>query len=498
MGSRLSPARNALLLAVAVLLTAAGFYWTYGLFPIWWLAWLAPLPILWLAPRVGGWTAAGTAFVAMGLARLDLWSYYHLLHIPFALSIAAVVEPALVFACAVSLYRGFLRRDQPGRAVLAYPAVVVAAEYLVSLSQGTFGNTAYTQLRDLPVLQLAALTGIWGISFVVALAPAMVAALFNLKGKPRRNIAAAFVCVAVAVLAYGTIRLVATPSASDTVRVGFAETHLGADIFPNSWRPIMNLMQRYADQVRQLAAQGARIVVLPEMTVRVNDQVSDQILPQIDALFEQTARATGTQILIGVLHVSREGVAYNEGRLYSPAGTLETVYRKHHLVPVAEAGTTPGDAISTLPQPEGTVGIEICRDMDYPELSRRYAKQDVGIMIVPAWEFGPDYLWHGHMALMRAVEDGFSIARSAKQGYLTASDDRGRILAEKLTLPETGFITMLANVPVRHDSTLYQRWGDWFAWLDLVLLAVLLIIWLAGFRRSALRATAADSVAVIR
>ena len=108
-------------------------------------------------------------------------------------------------------------------------------------------------------------------------------------------------------------------------------------------------------------------------------------------------------------------------------------------------------------------------------------------MLVPAWEFGPDYLWHGHMALMRAVEDGFTLVRTAKEGYLTASDDRGRILAEKLTLPETGFTTMLATVPVRHDSTLYQRWGDWFAWVDLALLALLLVLWALGVRRSSTR-----------
>jgi apolipoprotein N-acyltransferase len=151
-------------MVAAIVLSAAGYYWTYGLFPVWWLAWLAPLPVLWLAPRVPGWAAGGMAFIAMALAGFDKWSYYRLLHLPLWLSIAAVVEPAIVFAFAVSLYRSFLRRGQPGRAVLAFPAGIVAAEYLLSLWQGTFGNTAYTQLRDLPVLQLAALTGIWGVS----------------------------------------------------------------------------------------------------------------------------------------------------------------------------------------------------------------------------------------------------------------------------------------------------------------------------------------------
>lgn len=51
-------------------------------------------------------------------------------------------------------------------------------------------------------------------------------------------------------------------------------------------------------------------------------------------------------------------------------------------------------------------------------------------MLVPAWDFVADLWQHGQIAVMRGVEDGFSIARAAKQGYLTVSDNRGRIVAE--------------------------------------------------------------------
>jgi apolipoprotein N-acyltransferase len=81
---------------------------------------------------------------------------------------------------------------------------------------------------------------------------------------------------------------------------------------------------------------------------------------------------------------------------------------------------------------------------------------------------------------MRAVEDGFTLVRDAKVGLLTASDDRGRILAEQSTRPDGAFTTMLAAVPVRYDPTLYQKWGDWFAWMDLAAVAPLLAFWLAN------------------
>jgi apolipoprotein N-acyltransferase len=107
--------------------------------------------------------------------------------------------------------------------------------------------------------------------------------------------------------------------------------------------------------------------------------------------------------------------------------------------------------------------------MDFTPLSRQYGKRDVGLMLVPAWDFNTDRWWHGHIAVMRGVEDGFSVVRAAKNGYLTASDDRGRVLAETRS-DSAPFATLLAAVPVSHDRTLYLFLGDWFAWLSVILL----------------------------
>jgi apolipoprotein N-acyltransferase len=454
----------------AILLSAGAYFWSYGLQPVWWLMWLAPLPLLLMAPRLRAWAAAAMAFAALTLGGLDMWHYHRLLHFPWWLAAVWLLEPAIVLVVAVLLYRAFFLRGYPWRAILVFPSVIVAAEYLVSLSQGTFGNTGYTQLRNLPVLQLGALTGLWGIAFVTMLIPAMAATALLLHDHARRRMALALTVIAVSVLAYGTFRLHLTPTAPATVLVGFAESDTPEHVFPSDGPGTMALMQGYAQQVQALAAQGAKFVVLPEMTA----VVVDSLLPRVDALFQQTAHAADAQVLLGVLHVTSHGT-FNEARLYSSAGTVEAVYRKHHLVPVAEGRTTPGAEISVLPQQPGTIGIEICRDMDYPELARRYSANGVGLILVPAWEFGSDELWHGHMALMRGVEEGFTMVRTAKAGFLTVSDDRGRVLAEKATSPHREFTTMLAQAPVRHDVTLYQKWGDWFAWLDLALLSALLL-----------------------
>ena len=126
--------------------------------------------------------------------------------------------------------------------------------------------------------------------------------------------------------------------------------------------------------------------------------------------------------------------------------------------------------------------MAICRDMDYPNPAREYGANDVGMLLVPASDFGVDRKLHGHMAVMRGVENGYSIVRVAKHGLMTVNDDRGRILAETPVAADGAFTTMLVSVPVRHDATLYQWWGDWFAWLVLAGLAAMLVVWVKLLR----------------
>ena len=97
----------------------------------------------------------------------------------------------------------------------------------------------------------------------------------------------------------------------------------------------------------------------------------------------------------------------------------------------------------------GNWGLEVCKDLDFPRSSRQYSRDGVSLLIVPAWDFVVDGWLHGRVAMLRGVESGFNIARSAK-GILTATDDRGCVLAERNTIGPS-FATAVANIPVRHD-----------------------------------------------
>jgi apolipoprotein N-acyltransferase len=260
------------------------------------------------------------------------------------------------------------------------------------------------------------------------------------------------------VFAFGAWRLAATPS-SPTVKVALIASDAPENLNPNTPAEVQQMFQSYADQVKLLASQGIQLFVLPETIGPVNDASQ----AKFDDFFGKLAKETGAYIEVGIARIL-PSLARNQERLYSPQGELAASYNKHHLLPPGEDRFTPGTKRAVVPGIDGKWGLEICKDLDFPSLSRQYSRDGVALLIVPASDFVDDGWLHGRMAILRGVESGFSIARSARLGILTATDDRGRVLVERNTIGPV-FATATANIPVRHDSTLYSRFGNWFAWV---------------------------------
>lgn len=236
--------------------------------------------------------------------------------------------------------------------------------------------------------------------------------------------------------------------------------------FPRDDSTALKLLRTYSEEVIKLAARGAQVIVLPEKIAFVSDEAT----VQVDALYTAISARTKASLVVG-LDRGTVTKRFNEARIYNPGQALVVSYHKHHMVPGFEDSDQPGTTITLLDKAPGVWGIQICKDMDFPRLSRDYGAKGVGLSLVPAWDFDLDGWLHCRMAVMRGVESGFTIARAAKQGLLTVSDDRGRILAQQdaTTVP---FASLIATAPIRHDNTLYARWGDWFAWLNIAGLIV--------------------------
>ena len=464
--------KNVIFAAGAVVATSSMLFWGTGLQPVWWLTWFAPLPVLLTGPRLARWAAFCVAALSWFLGSLNMWHYLlSAIALPLPLVLILSAAPACLFALAVLLFRRFILRGAPWKAALAFPVFWVTCEYLnnVLSPHGTFSNLGYSQMDFLPVLQVSSLVGIWGISFCLFLLPATIAAVLSRQGsaRERRSLAIVVAAFLAAGFAYGAWRLISTPVAQHSVNVGLMATGTGTT-FPHDDASALELLDTYSAKAVSLAAQGAQVIVLPEKIA----VVSDPATRQVDALYEAASARAKASMLVP-LDRGTLTKRFNEARLYSADGALIATYDKHHMVPGFEDVDQPGTKITVLDQPSGVWGIEICKDLDFPRLSRDYGAQGVGLLLVPAWDFTLDGWLHGRMAVLRGVENGFTIARAAKQGLLTVSDDRGRILAQQ-DAADVRFASLLSSAPVRHDKTLYTRWGDWFAWLNIAALVVLL------------------------
>ncbi len=465
--------------AAATLLSAALFWFATGLFPRWPLAWLAPAPVLLFACTAPAWAAALAAFVASIIGGLNHWHYFtRVLTMPAGVAAAIIGGAAGLFVLETLFFRALMRRGAYPWATVAFPSAWVVLEYLVTRGSvhGTIGSLAYTQLDFLPLLQLAALTGPWGISFVVTLFTATVAVIILLwPGSPARALGVggtSFAFIA-AILLCGVVRL-AAPQAGPTVKVGLVASDAPGRVDVVKGDAVAHLFSDYAAPIEALAARGAQFVVLPEeLGVLVDPPAA------FDTKLQMLSNRLRVTIVAGLVHVAPPS-RYNEARIYTP-GAPVLAYHKQHLLPPFETKLTPGNQLTPLSNAAGPIGVAICKDMDFPRPAAAYGDLGIGLLLVPAWDFVTDRWSHGHIAIMRGVESGFAIARSAKQGFLTVSDNRGRVLAET-TSYAASFATLLVDVPTTHADTLFLKFGDWFVALaaTLVALCTVRLFWPGG------------------
>ncbi len=449
------------LAAPCLAISAALFFLGTGLSPLWALTWLAPIPVLWISPRVSARQAFFVALAAYALGGLNEWAYSRTV-LPTFIVAALLLASSCLFAVGALLFRYGVLRGKLWQAAVVFPAFWVTVEFVVAqLSvHGTFGNISYSQMDFLPILQIASVAGIWGISFCLFLFAATLAALAQSGlSSVKIPLAIATAVFLIGVIGFGLWRIAATPKNSPTVKVALMASDAPENVAADTPVEAQAIFQRYAERIKLLSGQGIQLFVLPEHS----GPVTDASRPEADAFFQDLAKQNNAYIAVGIDRIT-PSVSWNQQRLYSPQGEFVASYNKHHLLPHWEDRFAPDTKRTVVAGISGKWGLAICKDMDFPRLSREYSEDGVGLLLVPAWDFVDDGWLHGRMAILRGVESGFSIARSPKLGILTATDDRGRVLAQRRTTGSQ-FATVIADIPVRHDATIYSRFGNWFAWL---------------------------------
>ncbi len=384
---------------------------------------------------------------------------------------------------------------------LVFPLTWTASELLLQRFNpyGTWGAVAYTQYGNLPLVQVVAVTGLAGITFLVGWFAATANLAWERGLAERRVLRATLCCLATlgAVLLAGGLRLALWPAGGRTVRIASlsrpqASMFPGEDLerrfadramTPAETRAVTAYWEQLADGLLARAAReaeaGARLVFWSEADLPV--MKSDETA--LVARGRQLARARGIYLgmALGTIDPAASRWFDNKLVLIAPDGEIAWQYRKARPVPGGEAAhSAPSDGrLRTLDAPWARLSGAICFDMDFPSLLAQAGRARAQVVLVPANDWPAIDPWHAQMASFRAIEQGFSMVRQTRNGMSLAVDYQGRVLAHEDDL-ESADHSMVAQVPVGGAATPYSRLGNAFAWLAAAAAVALLVLAAAG------------------
>ena len=450
---------------------------SHSLHPVWWLAWIAPLFLLVAAARAPIWEAAALGAVAGGVLGASLFSYIASVGGPAAAAIYGALS-AITWAVVILVTRVVTARLPAWLAAFVYPTTWAAMDTVLGATSphGTLGSLAYSQMDALPVIQVAAFAGTAGVVFLICLPAAAAALALDPRRSGKLAYAPAFV-LAVAIVAGGLIRL-SIPLQTVPVKVGLVSIDQ-PDSKPLDTTHEDPIWDAYFAGADRASAQGARVIVFTE-AIALADSTRQGLLA---TRLSDAARRHAAYILAGV--ATQEGkLTRNRAWVFGPDGQQVASYAKHHLVPGFEASlVTPWNGYSTFQMDNKSIGVAICKDLDFPPLARRYGQLGVDALLIPAGDYDTDGWSHSRPAVLRGVENGFSIIRAAAHGRVTVADPYGRILAEAESRPAPGTVLVATANIGKPIPTLYVKIGDLFGRLCIGAIALALLASLTVRRR---------------
>lgn len=324
-------------------------------------------------------------------------------------------------------------------------------------------------------LRLAPVTGVWGISFLLALMSAVIAAVvLAITEKTRRHPALWLLALA---------GLLALPELPATRKGAVAAVVVQPNIDDESvWTA--DLLSNTERQMRLLSLSvagrdhPAAIIVWPEVPAPFYE--TD---PQFIGLVSSLAKETQAAVLTGVVARTASGEPLNSALLVDKNGNRVSRYDKVNLVPFGEFVPWPFGLVTQKVSTEAgdfaagskvvvsgldghKIGTFICYESVFPGYIRQFAAAGAQALFNisnDSW-FGRTAARYQHLLIvrMRAAENDRWIVRSTNDGISGVIDPAGRVAT---TLPEYREAAARLQFSYIADETFYTRHGDWFVLL---------------------------------
>jgi apolipoprotein N-acyltransferase len=478
----------------------SGVFLTLGFPKLGWyyFSWVALIPLFLALPERTGKQAFAFGFIC-GLVHYfgTLYWMYYALHqyggIPASVAISVLFLPCAYLAIYLGCFAVIARRWQayPLLWLLGLPGVWVALELIRAhlLTGFPWANLGYTQTPLHSLIQIADISGVYGVSWLLILSSTTLTALLRRSRGGCTGLVVIGVCL-VGAIVYGSWRegtIDDLQTAATPWTVGVVQGNIDQSL---KWDPAFqqDTLKRYRELSKQATAHNPapELLVWPETAVPFFYRIEDKLTAQLAEMVKET----GTPLLFGspgIAIVEGEPRLQNRAYLVNGSATLEGIYAKQHLVPFGEyvplqkvlffihrlveaAGDfVPGDDPSPLLLGRQPFGVLICYEDIFPELARAAVERGATSLINitnDAW-YGTSSAPYQHLELARwrAIEFRVPLIRAANTGISAIFDATGKPCGV-IPLNQPGYL--VCSVHPFRILTFYAKWGDLFAWLCLL------------------------------
>ncbi len=468
-------------------------------FDLWFLAWVALVPLLLVTAQTGngrrafllGWLWGVIFFYGscwwltypiIHYGHISAWFAYPLLLLPVGL---VAVFPALF--CVLLVY--LIGRFGPATLSLA-PPLWVSLEWARYMVTGQVWNAlGYSQAFHPLLIQSARWGGVYAISFLLVLANSAIVLLLMRRMK-LASVLLIGVTLFVSAASYGAYQFQPIKDeASNSSVVAIAIQPNVPMEFSDESAEMKSLLDRHLslsnaasrDLVSGLAVDASvralsRLVIWPESPMNFSYSRD----PQLRDALASFARTNHTSILLNSLEPAANDGSHNSAILVNEEGRIVAQYDKIRLMPFGEyvplprwlpgassvrgivGDFTPGSSYTLMPLGDLRAGVFICIEAAHPAIARRFTNDgaDVLINISNDGYLGPTPVMRQHLsnAIFRAVENGRPLIRVTNSGISAYIDSNGSV--RDVTAGFTQAVRTWTIGKERADTTFYTRHGD--------------------------------------
>ena len=371
------------------------------------------------------------------------------------------------------------------KSTLIFPLAYTSLDFLINLLSplGTTGVLGYSQIEFLSFSQLASLTGMWGLTFMITWFGSVMVWAFSNFHKDKKGVYKGMVVystILAALLTYGIIR-----SNSDQ-KDGFVKI---AGIHSNDksedtelWKRLRkkdttgfkslsnNQIQKLIEKTNSESSKGAKIVVWSEILLQILKQDQDSLTN----VFKSLAKENNIFLLTNPFIINQKGKkSENKIILFGPDGKVlreQNKFGGNFL-----EGTKEGSKeLSSIETKYGNLTGLICWDADFPSIVKQINRLGTDILLIPASDWKEIAPLHTTIAVFRGIENGCSVVRQTRNGLSIMTDQFGKEITQMDHFENEEWI-MSGEVPKKRVWTLYPIIGDLFGWIALLGLGILVL-----------------------